>query len=225
MKKLKSSMIMGIVGLFPILAFAQSTPNVTTNVKASATLAAVCTISAQNVNFGQISLPVGSQTATANMTVECTKGSPYTIGLTYGGIYGGQGAGDYWVPTGSTGQAAIYTEYNSSGQAIGSLVSPNQPPNSTWNQSNTHPVYTVNATYYAYGKIVGSASGDAIGYSIQVPNNPSEVWNAGNYTYTSTGTGANQSIPLVATLSPSQTSNTYPAADTYLDTVTATIQY
>jgi spore coat protein U-like protein len=225
MKKLQHSIIMAMMGLFPLLVYAQSTHNTTTNVKASATLAAVCTISAQNVNFGQISLPIGSQTATSSMTVECTKGSPYTIALTYGGIYGGQGAGDYWIPTGSTGSAAIYTEYNSSGQAIGSLVSWNQPPNSTWNQSINSPVYTVNATYYGYGKMVGSSSGDSIAYAIQVPNQPSEVWNAGNYNYTSTGTGVNQTIPVVATLVPSQTTDTYPAADTYLDTVTATITY
>jgi spore coat protein U-like protein len=221
MKKL--SIMVGILCAFQLSAQAQTTHSTTTNVKTSATLAAVCTIAAQNVNFGQISLPVSAQTATSNMTVECTKGSPYTIGLTYGGIYGGQGAGDYWTVTGNNGTSNIWTEYNSSGQKIGSYVSQYAPPNSSY--SGKGSTWNVNATYYGYGKLIGTVSGDNVAYSIQVPNNPTQVWNAGNYNYTSTGTGANQTIPVVATINSTQTTNTYPTADTYLDVVTATITY
>lgn len=244
MKKILISVI-GILGFFQLPVQAQTTPNTsTTSVKTSATLAAVCSISTQNVSFGQITLPIGKQSASSSMNVECTKGSPYTIILSYGGVYGQGGvtSGDYWVGSPGSGgcsrtactYAYPFTEYNSSGVVIGSETlytsggaSPS-PTGTTFvkNTSDGNSLYTVNApAAYTYGMLNGASSGDTIAYSIQVPGNSSEVWNSGEYNYTSSGTGENQSIPVVATLQPSNTSHQYPAADTYLDVVTATINY
>jgi spore coat protein U-like protein len=212
-------------------AFAQTAPSgsVTTSAKATATLAATCTIATQNVNFGQVILPVSSQSATSNMNVVCSKNAPYTIALAYGGVYGTSqnisapyqnygvykyiqgGQALYWVcqyrATASDGETATNTSISGSAQCPA---------------TNGTQTFSVS---YAYGKIIGAAQGDSIGYSIQVPNNPSQVWNTGNYSYTSTGTGSSQSIPVVATLIPAQTTNKYPIADTYLDVVTATVSY
>lgn len=66
----------------------------------------------------------------------------------------------------------------------------------------------------------GEVSGDTIAYSIQLPSNSSEAQNAGEDDYTSTGTGSTQSIPVVATLQPSQTGDRYPVSDMYMDVVT-----
>lgn len=224
-KKTLLSMTMAMFSLFSLSQNNAVAGTTSANSQATATVSSSCTISAQNLSFGALTLPLSAQTASSNMSVLCSKNHAYTVGLTYGGIYGGQGVGDYWIPTGSTGQAAIYTEYNASGQAIGSLVTPNQPPNSTWNQSNTHPVYTVNATYYGYGKMIGVSGGDNIAYFIQVPGQPGEVWNTGNYNYASTGTGAAQSLPIVGTLVPGQSGSLYPTPDSYADTVTATVSF
>jgi spore coat protein U-like protein len=226
MNNLKCKLLSFTVALLSITGSHQVLAGTTSaNAQATATLSSSCTISAQNLSFGALTLPLSSQTASSSMNVLCSKNHAYTVGLTYGGVYGGQNAGDYWVPTGSTGQAAIYTEYNSSGQAIGSLVSPNMPPNTTWNQSINSPVYTVNATYYGYGKMVGVMSGDTVGYFIQVPNQPGEVWNNGNYSYSGTGTGDNQTLPIVGTLVPGQSGSAYPTPDSYADTVTATVSF
>lgn len=207
------------ITLFTLSLQAQAANTTTTTTKASATLAAVCTISTQNVNFGQVVLPISAQTATSSMNVQCTKGSSYTIGLAYGGVYGlgSTASGDYWVNQGcwvncNPGHSNVYYEYNAQGQSIGSYIGTKQPANPA------NPAYT-------YGKMIGVAYGDSIAYSIQVPNQPAQVWNAGESSYTSTGTGSNQSIPVVATLQPSQTTNLYPTADSYLDTVTATVSY
>jgi spore coat protein U-like protein len=224
------------------LSQAQSNPNITTTTttKASATLAATCTISAQNVNFGQVSLPVGAQSATSSMTIECNKGASYTIGLAYGGIYGQgtNGGGDYWVhegcPTTCTPYYNWYYEFNSAGTQINAVQLANDQganidlatenvPGATWNAATG--TYVVGTTPYLYGMLIGASSGDKIAYSIQVPNNPSEVWNAGENNYSSSAIGSIQSIPVVATLVPGQTPEKYPTADTYIDTVTATIQY
>jgi spore coat protein U-like protein len=198
---------------------AQTTHSTTANAKATATLASVCTIATKNVNFGQVMLPISTQTATSSMNVQCTKGSAYTISLAYGGAYGlgGTPTGDYYVYRGcwvncNPGHQNVYYELNAQGTQIGTAIATVQPSNPT-NPS------------YSYGKMLGVSSGDNIAYSIQVPNNPSAIWNTGNSNYPSTGTGLTQSIPVVATLVPSQTTNQYPTADSYLDTVVATISY
>lgn len=215
--------------VLPFSIKAQTTNNITASAKATATLASVCSISSQNVNFGMISLPVGAQSGTGNINVQCTKGSPFTIGLAYGGVYGTGSNGDYWTIQSymnGAGQLCqpykVILEYNSSGSQIGAGCSNNMPTGTTYDSSTGH--YNV-GTNYAYGMLVGAAKGDNVAYFIQVPNNPTQVWNTGNYTYTSTGTGSIQSIPVVATLKSSNTPNTYPTADSYLDTVTATVSY
>src|SRR5579875_1195090 len=106
------------IGVISDVSYAQTSSTTTATAKASATLAALCTISSQNVNFGQISLPIGSQTSTSSMTVQCTKGSSYTIGLAYGGVYG-QGQSANWVIQNASG---IYA-YNSSTQAYQKITS------------------------------------------------------------------------------------------------------
>jgi spore coat protein U-like protein len=217
MKKILMLISLLSLGLFNIQSQAGTA---TTTTKASATLASVCTISSQNVSFGQVALPISAQSATSNMIVECSKGSSYTISLAYGGIYGlgNSSSGDYWqsATAAQTGLHCLsgtpFAEYNSSGTMINVQCAFTQPANPS------NPAY-------AYGKMIGSVSGDNIAYSIQVPNTPSKVWNAGENSYTSTGTGASQTIPVVATLVPAQTTNQYPTVDTYLDVVTATVSY
>lgn len=217
------------------------THSITASPKATATLSATCTISVQNVNFGMIVLPVGAQSASSNMNVQCSKSAPYTIVLAYGGIYGQGGTpnGNYWVHEGCP-QACVanwnwYYQFNPSGQIVaqqqfqnvltgGTLdLSKINIPGATWN--STTQTFQVKGTAYGYGKMVGAAKGDSIAYFIQLPNNPSAIWNSGNSNYQSTGAGSSQTIPVLATLVPGQTTNNYPTADTYLDTVTATISY
>lgn len=226
----------------------------TASAKATATLAANCTIATQNVNFGQISLPVSTQSANANMTVQCSKSAPYTIGLTYGGIYGAGISGNYWKVVSSSGCVSntnpaslsynplnpngtpgtySWLEYNTSGQVLTGTCTTSPPGAGTYVASLGYTASTSsglyynpsNSTVYTYGKMIGAASGDSIAYSIQVPNSPNQVWNTSNYNYSTSGTGAIQTIPVIVTLVPSQTTNRYPTVDTYLDTVTATIAY
>lgn len=204
------------------IAQAQVASNTTTNAKATATLASVCTIAAQNVNFGQISLPVSAQSATSSMSVQCTKGSSYTIGLAYGGIYAGQSVTQAIIGTQNIPPQCSNCIYNIIGTYTNGVLTSTDTECACY-MSGWKP--TTTTTYYAYGKMNGASQGDNIAYAIQVPNNPSQVWNTGNYTYTASGIGLSQSIPIVATLVPGQTTDKYPAADSYVDVVTATITY
>lgn len=205
--------------------------------KATATVAAECTIAAQNVNFGNLVLPLSSQSASSNMTVLCSKNAPYTVALAYGGIYGAGTNGDYWVhegcPQTCTPYYNWYYEYNSAGQVIneqqyanddgaGLSLPDEKIPGATYNASTG--TFVVGTTY-AYGEMTGVANGDHVAYSISVPGNSAQVWNTGNSNYAGTGTGLSQTLPINATIVPSQSSGIYPTPDYYLDTVTATINF
>lgn len=221
--------------------------NTTTVVeKATATLASSCLMSTQNVSFGAISLPVSTQSATSSMTIQCTKGSSYTVGLAYGGIYGqAPNSTPYYKISSSVVQGGVlYTNilaYNSSNVQTSTFLvrypacacidgfSPEIAASTgnsiTYNSATNQFINNSYSTGYAYGKMTGVASGDSIAYAIAVPGNPSEVWNTGNSSYATTGTGSNQSLPIVATLVPSQTASRYPSADSYSDVVTATLNF
>lgn len=204
------------------------------NIQTSASVSAVCTIQAQNISFGNLVLPVSAQSAGSSMTVLCSKNATYTVNLAYGGVYG-SGSGNSTIPNGTPD---IHQQPNGDG-TVTCFFSSN--PNWNWNSAPSAGEGSVTyqasslvngqcpnnyySTGYSYGKLVGVMNGDSLGYSIAVPNNPSEVWNAGVNAYSSTGTGISQSLPMVATLIPSQSSSTYPAPDSYMDTVTATISF
>lgn len=197
--------------------------------QATATLSAVCTLQAQNLSFGNVVMPLTSQGASSNMSVLCSKSSAYTISLAYGGQYGAgtqtvQGTVTSWsaANTGSTiicGYQYTDSQGNRNNQFLDFAGATTGLPSECPSQS-----FTIGATY-TYGKMVGIMSGDAIGYSIQVPGNPGQVWNTGQGSYAGTGTGSSQSIPIVGKLVPAQSSTNYPTPDSYMDTVTALVNF
>jgi spore coat protein U-like protein len=242
--------LFSVVELFSLHlnAYAQ-THSINANPKATATLAANCTISTQNVSFGTLILPLAAQSASSSMSVLCSKNASYKVGLAYGGIYGAGTNGNYWKEAGcksSDGSCFAYgswwDEYNSSGTKISSqelnwqqgqipsgvIIPANFQTSSidlTSQGALINNVVLQVGTAYGYGELIGVASADHVGYFIQVPNQPSEVWNTNEYSYSATGTGVAQSIPVVATIVPSQSGHSYPTPDTYMDVVTATVSY
>lgn len=228
------------------------------NNQATATVAAVCTISAQNLNFGNLVLPLSAQSASTSMSLLCSKNHSYTVGLAYGGVYG-VGSG-YQTQTlymsnynatayvsGTQTALAYYGGYNS-GVSWSTACQHNGtgciPQNSGYtangsvasgakgcpNTGFACTVYTTSQSQiitgtYSYGEMTGVASGDKVAYSIAVPNSPGQVWNTGNSSYSATGSGVSQSVPVVGTLVPAQSSGNYPTPDYYLDTVTATVSF
>lgn len=202
-----------LLSLAPVQAATTSASTQTT-----ATVSSSCTIAAQNLNFGALVLPLSAQSASTSMSVLCSKNHAYTVGLAYGGVYG-QGASTtlpLTLNSGANGYA--YCVY--SGTVNGQFYQ-----TSTNYGQTCAPSIAYNIPSYAYGKMIGAAKGDNVAYSIQVPGNPAQIWNAGNYSYSSTGTGAAQTIPVVGKLVPSQSGSNFPTPDTYLDTVTATVNF
>jgi spore coat protein U-like protein len=237
---LKINMLKIISIILASFIFVMSAPQAATsvgNTKATATLAAMCTISTQNITFGNLILPVSAQSATSSMSVLCSNKATYTIGLAYGGVYGqpannGNGVWQvnpygnqpgqyfYWY-TGSTKSSGIIGSCATAETFSNNLGEPLSDTNYTCGQTGSFNM----TSYYSYGKMIGLTKGDSIAYSIEVPGEPSEVWNTGNYTYSSTGNGSTQTIPVKATIVPAQNATTYPTPDTYMDTVTALVSF
>jgi len=197
MQKIVLSMIALLtMSSFQTVSFAGTS---SANTQSTATIASTCTITAQNLNFGALVLPLSAQNASTSMAVLCSNKASYTVGLAYGGQW-------YCTYSGTiNGQSYTIPQDN-----IGGCPS---------------TIQAQVASSYAYGKMIGTAKGDSIGYSIQVPGNPGKVWNNGQGNYTATGTGVSQTIPVVGTLVPAQSGSSYPTPDTYMDTVTATVNF
>lgn len=222
--------------ILPNISFAGTN---SANTQATATLSSSCTISAQNLAFGSLVMPLSSQSASSSMSVLCSKNHAYTVGLAYGGIYGQGGSTlGYILRTNDNGQEYLSNSSGTMGSNV--MTSCGSPDCNPYPGSTLQSVGTINcgvggsnctlyaattSTVYSYGKMIGVAKGDTIGYSIQVPGNPGQVWNTGNSVYSSTGTGATQTIPVVGTLVPAQSGSTYPTPDMYMDTVTATVNF
>jgi spore coat protein U-like protein len=84
------------LSLMPLLSHAQS--NVSTNTKASATLASMCSLSATNINFGTYNAASSDVFVTGGITVQCSKGTTATLGINVGTGDGGGYSGAYSSP-------------------------------------------------------------------------------------------------------------------------------
>lgn len=204
--------------------------NITNTTKATAQLVASCTVSAQSISFGTLATPLYAQSASSSMNVRCSKEAPYKIDMVFGL------SSNYWQVTSAGGSwansnwSAGTTLYDSSGNAI-SQSSFSYPQGANYNSFLSS---AMNCTFTADGKCharSGSSNNgvmigikDSVAYTILIPGDSSKVWSLGVNSYTATGTGSIQTIPVQAQIVPSQ-SSPYPAPDIYSTTVTANITY
>jgi spore coat protein U-like protein len=88
--KIKNSVFKTALSLVTIYVFSLNVSSAyagtnTASTKATASISSSCLVSATNMSFGNISpSQSGSQSATASVTTQCTKGTTYTIGLNEG---------------------------------------------------------------------------------------------------------------------------------------------
>lgn len=215
-----------------VIAFASSAvlaDNSTTKFQASSKLSATCSMSAVNMNVGLFLLPLSAQYFGGSISLLCSRETPYTIDLAYGGVYGqgGSSNGNYWQFIKSDSMA-LYGLYSSNGNLL----------NSTWisfsSQNELSNIFQCTVVgnkcltgnpSYSYGIMKGVAKGDSVAYSIFVPGDSSKVWNAGKNSYSGTGTGNQEQVTFQGRIMPAQSGSAYPTPDFYMDTVTASIKY
>lgn len=76
-----------------------------------------------------------------------------------------------------------------------------------------------------YGSMKGTFKADKLAYQITLPEDSSKPWIANVNSLNSLGNGEVQIIQMNARIIPDKSSSNYIAADTYLDTVIATVTY
>lgn len=216
---MKRKITLLMLSMLSSMAFADTTP-ATTAAKATATLASSCQIQMQSISFGALMLPITTQQASSNMTVLCTKQTPYTIDMSYGVstviVYSRN----------ANGHVYAYDTATKTGVAM--------PDMTGYVLTDSNVGYGVNGCDYPYGctsytksgttaNMVGTAKGDSITYRIVNPTDSTKSWDMSNK-YSNSGTGANQNILVKAELIPSSP-NQFPAPDSYSGTLTTTLTY
>ncbi len=95
---------MPLLGLF-LGANAQATNNET--IVINAIVDAGCFLTANNINFGSLQMPLINQSASSEMSVKCSNNAPYQIKIGYGDTV--TGSSDTYTYTVNSGLASIYT--------------------------------------------------------------------------------------------------------------------
>lgn len=216
---MKKKITILMLSLISSMAFADAA-STTGTTKATATLSSSCQIQAQTISFGALMLPLTTQQASSNMTVLCTKETPYTIDMSYGVstviVYSRNANGHVYAYDTATKTGVPMPDMT--GYV---LTDPNVPGG-------------VNGCDYMYGctsytktgtqaNMVGASKGDSINFRIVNPTDSSKTWDSTNK-YSNKGTGSNQTIALKAELIPNSP-NQFPTPDSYSGTLTTTLTY
>lgn len=77
----KNILALAILGSLSASAFAQDPRN--SDIKVTADIHAGCDLTAENINFGVLMMPLTNSTAQANMNVKCSKGANLEIAINY----------------------------------------------------------------------------------------------------------------------------------------------
>lgn len=251
MKKIKLSIIVAFLIAFNSSAISKEAVN---NLKAHAKIENFCNIQSTDINFGVVSSPLTSQTATGQIDILCSNKTPYVTDLTYGENAGLTSSGSYtsvvnfvyttWSQThiydpnkkligdvacDSSGRVGFTTLevanlYGYVGYTIGSTPYDTKSVCSGKNL-NTATLAKITPKNPENGIMKGISKGDNLAYLITVPNDSTKTWGKGINSYSSVGTGLHQSITMNAKIIVDKSSSKYLAQDSYLDTVVLTINY
>lgn len=223
------------------------------NLTTTARIENFCSISSNDINFGVVASPLTSQTATGQINILCSNKTPYVTELTYGENAGSTSSGFYTSSINfealTWSQTYIYDNNSLIGE-VGCDVQ-GRVGFTTLEVANIYgyTVYTIGSTPYdnksicngkyfntttlsnlspknpENGIMKGISKGDKLAYLITVPDDSSKTWAKGFNSYSSIGTGEPQIININAKIVVDKSSSTYIAQDSYLDTVTLTVNY
>lgn len=108
--KVQKTIITSLISLSLVLSLSANAGSLTTTTKTTATLASMCSISANNISFGTYNANDADVFVTGGVTVQCSKGTTATLGINVGT---GDGGG-YSGPYSSTYYSKNYARYMSS---------------------------------------------------------------------------------------------------------------
>lgn len=253
-KKIISSIVLSMFSICSVNALAQSAPVFNKDIQVKANIQAGCYLSADNVNFGVLMMPIRDQTAISSMSVLCSNNASYTIAPTYsnknvisGTVTSTNGTSSnsffLWVDGKRISNSTTYDIICYSNEvnrfAFGSDIVAKAYGYSAggWIDSPTrvnkvcNNWYPNSATYSSLtfgekpgGKLIGSKGRDAIIYVFEDPKDKNKVWSTANV-YQTKGNGETQNIIITGKIQKADNQTYYLTNDVYNDVATFTISY
>lgn len=244
-----------IFSLLSLSALAQSTtPQSHSDIEVTAVVDAGCFLTADNINFGVIMMPLQNQSAQSQINVKCSKNANLILSISYNpsaisqDIYTAVADPIYTtrynfklykngVPI-SSNSIDMYCHSELKGGSVHFATSQaeilyfgedkyNDWVKDTWNICsgvNLNLTTLSNLGAGANGALVGVAKGETIIYTLETPSDSSKVWNAQN-TYSFISNGENQTIPMKANIKSSNNPTYRISPDTYTDSLSVILTY
>lgn len=245
---MKRNILFSVLSLFSVASFAQSSnPQSNSDLEVTAVVEAGCDLSAENINFGVLMMPLSDQSAQSKLAVKCSKNAPYNIGVAFSDT-DISGSSEIRIVPQYNGYHYIgdrvvlsntYFECNSSmnGQVHFWTQEDMASLGLTWTGINWNPDTlslcnndgTVNQTtlsslgYGSAGILKGMSAGEQIVYTISHPTDGT-TWNLSN-TFSSNGNGDIQNIVLKANIAKNGNPTHRMTPDTYQSTLTVKLIY
>lgn len=243
-----------VLGSLSVSVYAQETTYFpTSNMEVTAVVDAGCDLTAENINFGILAMPLQDNTAQSNMNIKCSKGANLELAINYSDNVSNSSS-EYKIVRNQSrpqGNGPEYEVYDSSGMLLGTMGCgyPNTYPNhvyfttqkiadlynttrslSDWWQPDTTGACNTsnlipNTPFVSnQGVLKGISLQEKINYSLELPDNSSKIWNSSNK-YSIVATGNNQNITMKANIKRASNSNHHYSPDTYQSILTVVLSY
>lgn len=239
-----------IISILPLSSFAQFNKDI----EVKAVIKAGCYLSADNVNFGVVMMPIRDQKAQSEMNIICSNNTPYTIAPTYGNknvISGtvstraGNTSNSFFllvdgkrVSNAPSYDIICYSNEKNRfafgsdivakayGYTAGNWIDATSRVNKVCNNW-----YPNSATFSSLsfgdnpgGKMIGAKGTDAIVYILEDPRDTSKIWSTANV-YKATGNGQEQKVVFNGKIQKADNKTYHLTNDIYSDSVTLSIVY
>lgn len=245
-----------VLGSLSVSVYAQETTYFpTSNMEVTAVVDAGCDLTAENINFGILAMPLQDNTAQSNMNIKCSKGANLELAINYSDNVS-NASSEYTIVRNQTrpqGNGPEYEVYNSSGSLIGSMGCgyPETYPNHVFfstkqladlyntTRKPTSPLGwqpdttgACNTSNFIPNTPFVSNQGVLKGISLQEKINyslelPDNSSKIWNSSnkYSILATGDNQVIPMKANIKRASNSNHHYSPDTYQSILTVVLSY
>ena len=239
-------------GILPIILGATSFAQTTTNdLEVKAIVDAGCFLTANDINFGTLQMPLSNQNSSSDMKIKCSNNASYNIQINYGA--NAQASSRYTFVVTDTNKYLQFVKLYKDGVPISTdsdiacdVSLDNHAYFNTaeaaalFNVSSLHNYVPVNglclgtnsSTLFqqnglnqlsgnSIGFLSGLSSGEKIAFEILNPNNQNWAYNK----YSAIANGTEQNIPLKAQIKKENSPTHRLSADTYQSNVTVQLTY
>ena len=248
----KNILALAVLSSLSTGAFAQDPRN--NDIKVTADIHAGCDLTADNINFGVLMMPLSDSTAQANMNVKCSKGANLQLAIAYNSQGQVSSGGNYTVQYANSDsyyeQVKVYKDGNGISKSSADITCQSSEPNKVyiyttefqtllnasstmrWIQDEWGICSGSRANYDNIITAIGGISRGALSglSSSETINyfltvpNTNSAW-GGNTQYELLATGIEQTIPMKANIKRSDNATHRLTPDTYQSTLTVVLTY